>query len=116
MHISSSNNNSNHLLVSYIFDGGGKAKKKVVLPVFLIRIRFSLALQPVMSPKPPGGKQGCIKFLIPHPWGWGNFIKSYGEEFQAVKRGRESKGFWEEYHVEKKVRGSNIICSIILRP
>ena len=36
--------------------------------------------------------QGCIKFLI---------IKSYGEEFQVVKRGREFKGFWEEYHVEK---------------
>ena len=44
--------------------------------------------------------QGCIKFLIPHPWG-GEFIKSFGEEFQVVKRGREFKGFWEEYHVEK---------------
>ena len=32
-----------------------------------------------------------------------------------MKRGRESKGFWVEYHVEKRVRGSNIICSIILR-
>ena len=32
-----------------------------------------------------------------------------------MNRGRESKGFWEEYHVEKWVRGSNIICSIILR-
>ena len=31
--------------------------------------------------------QGCIKFLIPHSWG-GEFIKSFGEEFQVVKRGR----------------------------
>ena len=45
----------------------------------------------------------------------GKFIKSCGEEFQVVKRGRESKGFWEEYHVKKRVRGTNIICLIILR-
>ena len=32
-----------------------------------------------------------------------------------MKRGREFNGFWEEYHMGKKVRGSNIICSIILR-
>ena len=60
-------------------------------------------------------KQGCIKFLIPDNWGE-EFIKSFGlgEEFQVVKRGRENKGFWEEYHAEKRVRGSNIICSIII--
>ena len=61
-------------------------------------------------------KQGCIKFLIPHPCtGGGGFIKSFGEEFQVVKRGREFKGFWGEFHVEKRVEGSSIIYSIILR-
>ena len=59
---------------------------------------------------------GCIEFLIPPGPEGGKFVKSFGEEFQVVKRGREFKGFWEEYHVEKRVRGSNIICSIILRP
>ena len=55
-------------------------------------------------------------YKVPHspPLGGGEFIKSFGEEFQVVKRGREFKGFWEEYHVEKRVRGNNIICSIVL--
>ena len=47
--------------------------------------------------------------------GKGEFNKSFGEEFQVVKRGREFKGFLKEYHVEKKARGSNIICSMILK-
>ena len=28
-------------------------------------------------------------------------IQFFAEEFQVVKRGREFKGFWEEYHVGK---------------
>ena len=61
----------------------------------LALILIKLVLQPVV-------------YKIPY-----SQIKSFGEEFQVVKRGRE--GFWEEYHVEKRVRGSNIICFITLR-
>ena len=42
------------------------------------------------------------------------FIKSVGEESQVVKRGGEYHCFWEEYYVEKRERGSNIIFPIIL--
>ena len=35
------------------------------------------------------------------PWGREEFIKSAGEEYQVVKRGREHHGFGEEYNVEK---------------
>ena len=59
---------------------------------------------------------GVYKVPYSTPWGgWGKFIKSFGEEFQFVKRGSDFKGFWGENYVEKRVRGSNIICSIILR-
>ena len=57
--------------------------------------------------------QGCtlynvhIKFGIP--------IKSVGEEYQAVKRGREYRGRGEEYYMEKRERGSNTIFLLILR-
>ena len=45
--------------------------------------------------------QDWIKFLIPQPQlGEGEFIKSFGEEYQAVKRGREHHGFGEEYNVK----------------
>ena len=37
----------------------------------------------------------------PPPGGGGKFIKTFGEEFQVVKSGREFKGFLEEYHVLK---------------
>ena len=53
--------------------------------------------------------QGCIRFLIP-----GN-IKSVGEEYQVVKRGRTYHGCGEEYNVEKRQRGSNVIFPVILR-
>ena len=50
-------------------------------------------------------------YIDPHSpaLGGGEFIKYFGEEFQVVKRGREFMGFWEEYHVEKSVSGSDDI-------
>ena len=45
----------------------------------------------------------------------GIFIKSAGEEYQGVKRGRVFRGFGKEYNVEKRERGSNIIFPIILK-
>ena len=57
-------------------------------------------------------------YKVPHspPLGGGVvFIKSFGEKFQVVKRGRQFKGFWVEFHVEKRVRGRNFISSIIFR-
>ena len=54
-------------------------------------------------------------YKVPHPTPGGGVIKSFGEESLVVERGREFKGFREEYHVEKRVRGSNIICSIMFR-
>ena len=52
-------------------------------------------------------------YKVPHfppLLGGGEFIQSFGEEFKVVKN-----SFWVEYHVEKRLRRSNIICSIILR-
>ena len=46
-------------------------------------------------------------------WKKGKFIKSVGEEYQVVKRGREYQGCGEEYNVEKRI--SKIIFLIILR-
>ena len=40
---------------------------------------------------------------------------SVGEEYQVVKRGREYHGCGEEYNMEERVRGTNIIFIIILR-
>ena len=61
-------------------------------------------------------------YKIPHsppPFGegGGEFIKSFGEECKVVKRGREFKGFSLLGRISrgKKGKGSNIICSIILR-
>ena len=45
-------------------------------------------------------QQGCTKFLL---------IKSGGEEYQVVKRGSKYHSCGEEYNVEKKERGSNIV-------
>ena len=42
------------------------------------------------------------------------FIKFAGEEDQVVKRGREYHGCMEEYNVEKRERGSNIIFPVII--
>ena len=42
-------------------------------------------------------------------------IKSVGEEYQVVKGGREYPGYGEEYNVEKRERGSNMIFPLILR-
>ena len=52
--------------------------------------------------------KGCIKFLVP-------FIKSVGEEYQVMKRGKEYYGCEKEYNVEKRERGINIIFPIMLR-
>ena len=49
-----------------------------------------------------------------HPGG-GGIIKSVGEEYHVVKRGREYHSFREEYNVEKRERGSNIIFPLIVR-
>ena len=38
-----------------------------------------------------------------------------GEEYQVVKRGREYHGCWEDYDMETRERGSNIIFPIISR-
>ena len=43
------------------------------------------------------------------------FIMSIGEEHQVVKRGREYHDCGEEYNVEKREGGSNIIFPKILR-
>ena len=69
--------------------------------------RFSLILWTIL--------QGCMKFLIPPTGGGVKFITSVGEEYQVVKRGNENHGLWGKSIVEKRLRGSNIICSIILR-
>ena len=49
------------------------------------------------------------------PQGPGEFIKSIGEEYKVVKRGRKYYGCGEEFNVERRVRGSNIIVPFILR-
>ena len=67
---------------------------------------------PSRRTEPKDCKSGVYKVLIHPPWR--EFIKSVGEEFQVVKRGREYNGCWEEYNV-KRARGSNIIFPIILR-
>ena len=56
-------------------------------------------------------------YKVPYspPGGGGEFIKSVWEEFKVAKRGREYHGCGEEYNVEKRERGSNIIFPIILR-
>ena len=46
----------------------------------------------------------------------GKFIKSVGEEYQVVKRRKNYYGCGEEYNMEKRERGSNIIFPIILWP
>ena len=45
----------------------------------------------------------------------GEFIKSVGEEYQVVKRGRDYHVCWEESNKEKRENGSNIIFPMILR-
>ena len=52
-------------------------------------------------------EQGIIKST-------GEFIKFAWEEYQVVKRGREYHGCGEEYNIEKRKRGSNIIFPIML--
>ena len=52
---------------------------------------------------------GVYKVPYPPPPldpGGGKFVKSVGEEYQVVKRGRECHGCGEEYNVEKRERGS----------
>ena len=53
--------------------------------------------------------------LFPHIGGSGEFIQLVGEEYKVVARGREYHDFGDEYNVEKKGSGSNIIFSTILR-
>ena len=43
------------------------------------------------------------------PWPGEENYQSFGEENQVVMRGRENHGCGEEYNVEKRERGSNII-------
>ena len=43
------------------------------------------------------------------------YLKSVGEEYQVVKRGREYHGCGEQYNLKKRERGSNMIFSMILR-
>ena len=40
---------------------------------------------------------------------------SFGEEYQVVMRGMEYHGCGEDYNVEKREKGSNVIFPIILR-
>ena len=53
--------------------------------------------------------QGRIKFLIPSPRGGGEFIKSVGEEYHVVKRGREYHGCGDLPYIIKAA-GKNIKC------
>ena len=56
-------------------------------------------------------------FLISNPLGGTTqFIKSVGEEYQDVKRGREYHGSGEECNVEKRSWESNIIFILIIKP
>ena len=41
--------------------------------------------------------------------------KSFGEEYQVAKRGREYNCCGEEYNMEKRDRGNNIIFPLIFR-
>ena len=54
-------------------------------------IAFKICMSPLYTIE-ENRRQGCIKFLIPHPsavaLGGGKFIKFLGEVFQGVKRGR----------------------------
>ena len=60
-------------------------------------------------------RQGCIKFLIPPPCGGGGGLSNpFGKNFKLWRGEGQFKGFWEEYHMEKRERESNIICFIIL--
>ena len=44
----------------------------------------------------------------------GGVIKSIEKDYQVVKREMEYHGYGEEYNVEKRKSGSNIIFSLIL--
>ena len=55
-----------------------------------------------------------VLFKVPYFPHWdGENIKSVEEEYQVVKRAREYHGWEEEYNVEKRERGSNIISCIL---
>ena len=43
------------------------------------------------------------------------FIKSVGEEYQVVKRGRKYPGSWEEYNMKNRQWGAITYFLIILR-
>ena len=45
--------------------------------------------------------RGVLSSLSPPPWGVGKFIKTVGEEYQVVKRGKWFCDCGEEYNVEK---------------
>ena len=91
-----------------------------------VLVELAAGLPEVLEPE-----KGCIKFISPTRWGtclgygrlclprsggptWeGEFIKSVGEEYQIVKRGKEYHGCGKEYNVENRVRRSNIIFPMI---
>ena len=73
------------------------------LPSSCIRLickRISLALQPVLY-CPVSGSGGFIKYI--------------GEEYQIAKRRRKFHGCGEEYNLEKREKGRNIIFPIVFR-
>ena len=90
------NSSSRHTVSPIIVDLQTGWPVKHGLVVFWYHVKSDLSSVP-----------GCKKFRV--------FIKSFREEFQVVKRGREFKDFGEDYHVGKSVSGTNIICSIISR-
>ena len=71
--------------------GGGRDRPRLPQPRALLQCQG-----------PQHKQAGCIKFLIPPG---GEFIKSVGEEYQVVMRGREYQGCGEEYKSDKKAKG-----------
>ena len=55
---------------------------------------------------------GVYKVPYPPPR---KFMKSVGEEYQVMKRGREYHVCWEEFNVEKKENGKHYHLPLILR-
>ena len=77
--------------------------KSITLPSSRIKLickRISLALQPVLYCPVSGG---------------GGFIKYIGEEYQVAKRRRKCHGCGEEYNLEKREKGRNIILPIVFK-
>ena len=111
------NNKTDHILEKYIF-----IEKKVQQKLILVGFGVGSGSGSIISLN--GSEDPDPYQNETHPKHWlirtmtvvqGEFIKSVGEQYQDMTRGRKCHGCGEEYNVEKRERGSSIIFSIIFR-